>query len=342
MSIRSADISVIVPHRNRLPQLQTALGSIGRQTCQPLEVIIIDDGSSPPHVPTLDKIKSCIPGIDAIKIVLIDAHRGANHARNRGLAVATHHLIAFLDSDDIWLPTKLERQILALGDSAGQGPVFCTTGRYRAYPDGTIICRQASRLKLSPETIRQSNFVGTLSSVLVDRASLETIGGFDETFDASQDWDLYIRLSDLHPTHVSIPEPLCVYVEHPGPRISSAHRAKVRSLIKIARIHVGAASLPWELCQNLADNLRKLRKPRSAHVYMSRAIMTRLAIPQHPCARGLFQRVVSPIWTVFHTLKFRTRRLQFLAQRRDPRIDRQARYDQKTIFDVMRATHRRS
>src|SRR5262245_54127789 len=101
-------VSVVIPTRNRRPQLQWALSSVQSQTFRDFEVIVIVDGSTDDTVAWL---RSCP---EDIRVLVVDTAVGAAAARNRGIESTRGELIAFLDDDDVWLPTYLEAQVAQL------------------------------------------------------------------------------------------------------------------------------------------------------------------------------------------------------------------------------------
>ncbi len=97
------EVSVIIPTYNRCAMVREAIASVLAQRDVNFELIVVDDGST-------DGTSEMLAGLDGI-IVERTAHRGPAAARNRGVARATAPLIAFLDSDDLWVPDKLSRQL---------------------------------------------------------------------------------------------------------------------------------------------------------------------------------------------------------------------------------------
>jgi len=110
-------VSAIIPTYNRAHVICDAVESILAQTYREIEVIVVDDGSKDDTLPRLKQYG------DRIRVVS-QANAGPAAARNRGIAVAQGELIAFLDSDDLWLSTKIERQV-ALLQRAGESVPCC-------------------------------------------------------------------------------------------------------------------------------------------------------------------------------------------------------------------------
>ena len=121
MPIASRRVSVVVPTFNRAELIQETIESVLRQTAPAHEIIVVDDGST-------DSTCAVVRAYGDRVVLLNDDHRSAAAARNRGLARATGDWIAFLDSDDVWTPTKLEKQLQYLDRHPQCG--FVHTGYY--------------------------------------------------------------------------------------------------------------------------------------------------------------------------------------------------------------------
>lgn len=193
-------VSVVIPAYNRAPFLSEALRSVMEQTRRADEVVVVDDGST-------DDTAGVVQEFPGVRYVFQE-NRGVSAARNLGVQRSTGEWIAFLDSDDLWVRTKLERQL----EEAARYPassiihtdeVWIRSGR-RINPGkrhmkhgGWIFERCLALCLISP------------SSVLVRRDALEKTGCFDEELPACEDYDLWLRLTLEYPVFF-IPEPLVV------------------------------------------------------------------------------------------------------------------------------------
>src|SRR5437879_2701049 len=104
-----AEVSAVVPCYRCAPTIRRAVESVARQTVRPFELILVDDASADSTAAELSRLK-CELG-DWVRIVSLDENRGAAGARNAGWELARGKYVAFLDADDTWLPTKIERQL---------------------------------------------------------------------------------------------------------------------------------------------------------------------------------------------------------------------------------------
>jgi glycosyltransferase involved in cell wall biosynthesis len=197
-------ISAIIPTYNNAAFLAGAVESVRIQNCSTLEIIVVDDGSTD----NSHEILELISGQDLR--VLVQDNQGAASARNRGIEVARGQWIAFLDSDDLWLPDKLAVQVQAIEQAAGCGFSF-----------GDSLARDISgassirKPHIIDNDIFRSLLVGpqfSTDSVMVRRDCFDRCGYFDPRLRTGEDWDMWLRLASVE-TGVYVPEALCVY--HP-------------------------------------------------------------------------------------------------------------------------------
>jgi glycosyltransferase involved in cell wall biosynthesis len=160
-------ISVVIPVFNHAEFVADALASVRGQTLSPAELVVVDDGSEDDSA-----ARAATAGVR----VLREPHRGLGHALNRGIAVTTQPLVAFLDADDVWMPEKLERQLAALG------PADAVFGWVEEFSALEVRCRTMPGL-----------LKGTL---LVRRTALERVGPFDESLEKGDFVDWFIRARD--------------------------------------------------------------------------------------------------------------------------------------------------
>jgi glycosyltransferase involved in cell wall biosynthesis len=205
-----ATVSAIIPTYNHAAFLRGALESVFAQSCCPLEVVVVDDGST-------DETAEVLRVYEGRIRVLRRPNRGVAAARNAGAAVASGELLAFLDADDAWLPAKLERQTARFGVEPGIGLVHCgvmeVDGRgrqLRARLDGMEGWVSTEML-----LFRRGVILGGGSAAVIRRAAFLDVGGFDEALSTSADWDLYYRVARRYPVGF-VPEVLVRYRVHSG------------------------------------------------------------------------------------------------------------------------------
>ena len=179
-----SDVSVIIPTYNRVQCLARALHSVVGQTREPDQVIVVDDGSTDD---TETMVLAEFPGVEYVK----QPNLGVSAARNTGLKLAQSHYIAFLDSDDEWLPHKLERQMQTV---SGNDPVCHTE---EIWIRNGVRVNQMRKHSKSGGHIYPSCLplcVISPSSVIVHRKVFDEVGDFDEKLPACEDYDLWLRI----------------------------------------------------------------------------------------------------------------------------------------------------
>ena len=204
-------VSVILPAYNRLAYLRAAIESVRAQTLTDWELIIADDGSDAPTRAYLS-----LPGDARIRVLFL-AHSGnPSRARNAAIAAATGRFIAFIDSDDLWVPEKLERQLAAMGRPPARRWSYSAVRRIDAEGNPAnsvgIAPWRAFEGDIVEPLLRIEALIATPSFVVAERALVLAAGAFDEQQRFGEDYDLWLRLALLCDVRV-IDEPLaCVRV----------------------------------------------------------------------------------------------------------------------------------
>ena len=222
------DIAVVIPVYNRADLIGRALTSVFAQSRPALEVIVVDDGSSDGSG---DRVRKDFPRVRYFR----QPNRGVSSARNRGIVEARSEWLAFLDSDDEWLPHKLESQQGALAAHpeyrvCHTNEIWMRRGRLvnamkkHAKSGGHIFQRCLPLCVISP------------SSVLVHRSVFDRVGVFDESLPACEDYDAWLRICAAYPV-LYIEEPLIVkhggHADQLSRRYPAMDRFRIRALEKI-------------------------------------------------------------------------------------------------------------
>jgi len=186
-----AKVSLIIPTFSR-PNLLPRCVDSALKAGSSVEVVVVDDASS-------DETASVCQTLRDIKYVRLDSNRGVAGARNEGLAASTGEYIGFLDDDDLRLPNSIDAQVRLLDAHPDAGMVY---GR-AAYGDEQCRPKGGSYPDVCPQgdifwELMQWNFVPCLT-VIFRRTCLERVGLLDESGSGVDDWDLWVRISELYP-----------------------------------------------------------------------------------------------------------------------------------------------
>ncbi len=246
-----AIVSVIIPNYNYGRFLSEAIESVLRQTYKCHEIIVVDDGSTDDSLEVLARYKTS--GVT----VICQQNCGVSVARNIGAANSSGDVIAFLDADDVWLPTKIEHQMQALAEDSEIGLVSCwmrefdsrgaTLSEFRQYITGWCSAELA---------VFKHPVVVNGSAIVVTRKVFENVGGFDEQRELHpyEDMEFCYRASKIGKIAI-VPEFLVDYRNHGGNehlKIPSLKRGAMLAFEKIFR-RADSDILPLrrEACGNL-------------------------------------------------------------------------------------------
>lgn len=223
----SIAVSVILPTFNRAHTICRSIESIARQNFKDYELIVVDDGSTDGTEKIIERYMN-----DRIRYLRLDKNQGAGVARNFGIENALGEYITFQDSDDEWMPDKLNKQMdLIQRSPLDVGMIY--TDMLRFYEDGRRKYFYAPEVKkgaiVNRNNVYQVYGIGQ-QTTLIRKECFEKIGLFDTSMPRFIDLEFFIRLT-LNYNALRIPEPLVYFFETPG--ISSNYEAliKARKLI---------------------------------------------------------------------------------------------------------------
>ena len=254
------NISVIIPTYNRASTIVRAIDSVLQQTHAPIEIIVIDDGSS-------DNTREILAAYGLNIRYLYQDNRGVSSARNTGIAASCGDWIALFDSDDAWAPSKLMRQCEALRQHPGiplchtneiwyrQGTRVNPMNKHQKH-DGAIFSHCLPLCCISP------------SSAVISREWLHAAGGFDESLPACEDYDLWLRLCATHPVKL-VDAPLTIKYGGHADQLSRAYwgmdRFRVQALIKLLCQHPLSAEQQQQTLTTLSQKMSVLKKGAIKH-----------------------------------------------------------------------------
>lgn len=256
--------------------VREAIDSVLGQQGVELELVVVDDGSTDG---TADEIQREYD--DRLRLLRTE-NRGVSAARNLGARAGRGELIAFLDSDDLWLPGKLAAQVEFLRDHPEVSvcqteEVWYRNGR-RVNPrrrhskvDGAIFARSLELCLVSP------------SAVMMRRDLFERAGGFDESLLACEDYDLWLRIGLEHPVHL-LPQPLVIkrggHPDQLSRRFWGMDRFRVASIARLldggvldAQRRAAAAAVLKQKCEILATGAARRGREDEASRYLELAAL---------------------------------------------------------------------
>lgn len=269
-------VTVVIPTHNRCDLVRQAVASVLAQTWTNLELVVVDDGST-------DGTREALRSLADPRLRIISGAHSGNVAllRNRGVAASAGEWVAFLDSDDLWEPDKLGRQIHALEDSRAG---WSYTGSALIDADGKGIPMRAGVFRaISGDVLKAliSDETGAcICSIVVAREVFDAVGGFDENLLSMEDLDFELRLAATAEA-VALPDALVRVRDHVGRKTNNEafhheHSARVFDRV-LRRRPVGAIS--------------QIARERCA-VHLKAAAARRLAVGDYWRSLPLFARAL--------------------------------------------------
>ena len=276
----AASISVVIPAYNREATIETAILSVLGQTVPPLEVIVVDDGSADGTAARVEAMAD--PRIRLVR----QPNGGISAARNSGIREARGDWVAFQDSDDEWLPRKLERQLATLA-AAADDPVALYCGLLITGTPDDPAAGPGGRLKIAyhPDpavravsghilpTLMATNPIST-QTLIARRSILHEVGLFDTGLKSLVDWDIAIRLA-ARGAIAFTDEPLVIQ-RFTANSITRDRAKRIESWIAVLEKHRPLFQAhPQALLTHLrriAGNLRQMGQHRRAAPYFREAV----------------------------------------------------------------------
>jgi glycosyltransferase involved in cell wall biosynthesis len=261
-------VSIIIPTYNRGWIIKEAIESVLAQDFIDFELIVVDDGSTDNTSEILHSYREDIT-------VFQQNNKGVSAARNRGLSEASGRFIAFLDSDDLWLPQKLSRQV----DFFNSNPDALICQTEEIWIRNNVRVNPKKRHKKPSGMIFEPSLALCLvspSAVMIRRSLFEKIGGFDETLPACEDYDLWLRISCRYPVFL-IDTPLIIKRGGHSDQLSASSgldKFRIKSIKKIIESNLlsktqykAAVKTLKEKCTIYASGCRKRGRLDEAMYY---------------------------------------------------------------------------
>lgn len=215
-------VSVVIPTYNRQDLIMEAIQSVLDQVYEDFELIVVDNASSDKTLDRLQEIK------DPRVKIFVESRRGAAFARNTGITHAQGQFLAFLDSDDLWLPEKLAVQM----------------NEIQSLPRGSIVFSQYSEFFNEQQAVRRTLSGGPLNlsviTMLIRTEDFRSIGSFDESLQVGEFLEWYARVTNSGMTISKLDTVLSLRRIHPGNSVANARQAKdyleaCRTIINLRR-----------------------------------------------------------------------------------------------------------
>ncbi len=269
MPENSPEISVIIPSYNRGWAIKEAIDSVFAQRFDNFELIVVNDGSTDNTVEELSSFRN--------KIKLIEQNNcGVSAARNKGILCSAGNYIAFLDSDDLWLPGKLEAQFEFFNKNPGA--LICQTEE--------IWVRNGKRINPGKRHKKVSGFffekslelcMVSPSAVMIKKNLFNMVGLFNETLPACEDYDMWLRINCTYPIYL-IDTPFVVkrggHIDQLS-RIHSLDKYRIRSITNLINSNMltwdqqkAAIKILKEKCRVYAKGCRKRGRMNEAEEYI--------------------------------------------------------------------------
>lgn len=226
-------VSVIIPCYNAVTTISKTLDSLYGQTFRDFEIVVVNDGSTDDSASIIEPY---VKKFNGILNLINQTNQGQTVAKNVGIKNTMGQLIAFLDSDDIWRPEKLESQVALMQSNPDMGLYYTNAYKINENGDriGTITALPSYRGKCFSEILLRNNIVA--SSVMIRREMIDQVGFFDESLEACENWDLWIRTTKVAPIDF-IDRPLTLYRVHSG-NMSKNLDKMYRSRLKLIDKHL--------------------------------------------------------------------------------------------------------
>ena len=276
-------VSVIIPTYNRGWILKETINSVLAQNFTNFELIVVNDGSTDNTQDILSSYKEDI-------VVLRQDNKGVSSARNRGIVSASGRFIAFLDSDDLWLPKKLSTQV----DFFNTNPdaLICQTEE-KWIRNSIRVNPKKRHKKLSGDIFEHSLYLCLVSpsAVMIRRSLFEKAGMFDETLPACEDYDMWLRISCRYPVYL-IDTPLIIKRGGHADQLSRSSgldRYRIQSLKKIIESKLltdkqamAAVKVLKEKCDIYANGCLKRGRKEKALYYnnLAESCLARVTSPE--------------------------------------------------------------
>ncbi|MCK5605027.1 glycosyltransferase [Candidatus Pacearchaeota archaeon] len=251
-------VSVVIPTYNRANTICSAIESTLGQTYKNIEVIVVNDGST-------DDTHAKLAGYGKRIRVIKQNNVGPSAARNRGIKISTGEILTFLDSDDLWLPTKIEKQVDILRQVDKSVPCCLCNAIIRtsngdeqlSFDLASVYPRYDEGVWMNATEILSTRCIFFTQAVAIRRETLQKVGGFNESLSVMEDHELALKLS-LEGSWAYIQDPLVIYNRDTLGSLANQARQNPSLLLEtVAKINSDFLSDNWSLCRKTQRCLQR-------------------------------------------------------------------------------------
>lgn len=225
--MKNPKVSVIIPTYNREDLIMRSIDSLLKQTNQDYEIIIADDAST-------DNTEEAIRSLNNDKIIYfkLEKNSGQCVSRNHAIKIARGEYIGFLDSDDEWLPTKIEKQLKVFenSDDPKLAAVYCGFIEKDEILNVSVTINRGNRRGDIYKDLLSGYCPSTPTMFMVKKEALIKVAGFNEELPTFVDYDLWLRIAREGYTFDFVDEPLIVKYEHAGEQIAKNLKKRKKGL----------------------------------------------------------------------------------------------------------------
>ncbi|GFP74200.1 glycosyltransferase family 2 protein [Clostridium fungisolvens] len=299
-------VSVIIPTYNRINTISNTIDSVLAQTYRDYEIIIIDDNSNDN---TKDIIDRYVQRYQFITYHKHTTNKGGSGARNTGAKLAKGTFLSFLDSDDQWIDTKLEKEVACLKNDSTIDMLYSNMYLVDVEKRTTTLYRQ-DEYEDKYYGMLCKNIIGSTSLITIKKKVFDSVGGFKEGLPSCQDWDFYLNVAREYKI-IKIDEPLLKYYIHSNSisgnmdKAIAGHRLileKVSNLISDNETYIKRKNnILSNQYLNIANIYMKFRKFNEAKVYYFRAFK------YYPLNKSAFKNLISMLLgeNLYYKLKYK-------------------------------------
>ena len=234
-------VSVVIPAWNAQGRIATTLQSVFAQDYRPIEIVVVDDGSTDGTLAELHRLLAPPPAADCSAVVLHQENQGPARARNHGAANARGEYLAFLDDDDQWLPDRLSR----CADALARFPAAAMVYSDARQPDGRQLIAAAMAHAPSMQEMLTRWWPILPSTAVIRRSAFEASGGFAPAFERPgwEDAEFFVRLREQG-EFIYLPEALVLYHATMNHERAARYAANLATLEALLHARYGAAARP--------------------------------------------------------------------------------------------------